>query len=218
MGKTTRFISNFDWIAPVYDLLASVVFGRKLQQAQVVFLTDIPPNASVLLAGGGTGWLLEQLLVERTPKRVLYLEASARMVALASQRIIQKAVLGTVEYRVDTIMHLHKGEQFDIIITPFLLDLFPEEALQSPLIPQLENALKPNGIWLVTDFIGTDVWWQKTLLWAMIRFFRLTAGIETTQLADWQRLLAEAGLSLQKRQPCVGGMVSTEVWALKVTH
>ncbi|QIP14009.1 class I SAM-dependent methyltransferase [Spirosoma aureum] len=215
MGKTTRFISTFDWIAPVYDLLASVVFGRKLQQAQVVFLTDIPPKASVLLAGGGTGWLLEQLLMKRNPKRVLYLEASVRMVALASQRIIQKAVLGTVEYRVDTIMHLPNGDQFDIVITPFLLDLFPEETLQSSLIPQLRNSLKPNGIWLVADFIGTDVWWQKTLLWAMIRFFRLTAGIETTQLADWQRLLAEAGLSLQKRQPCVGGMVSTEVWHLK---
>ncbi|QHV94743.1 class I SAM-dependent methyltransferase [Spirosoma endbachense] len=215
MGKTTRFSSTFDWIAPVYDLLASVVFGRKLQQAQVVFLPTIPQNASVLLAGGGTGWLLEQLLVERNPRRVLYLEASAQMVALTSQRIIQKAVLGTVEYRVDTIMHLHKDEQFDIVITPFLLDLFPEETLQSTLLPQLRNALKPNGIWLVTDFVVTDVWWQKTLLWTMIRFFRLTAGIGTTQLADWQRLLAEAGLSLQKRQPCVGGMVSTEVWHLK---
>ncbi|WP_332369452.1 hypothetical protein [Spirosoma telluris] len=54
--------------------------------------------------------------------------------------------------------------------------------------------------------------WQKALLWTMIRFFRLTAGIKVKRLADWQKLLAESGLSREKQQTQVGGMVSTEVW------
>ncbi|GAB3882085.1 class I SAM-dependent methyltransferase [Spirosoma agri] len=215
MSEITDSSAGFDWVAPVYDRIASLVFGRKLQQAQVVFLDAIPANASVLLVGGGTGWLLEQLLIQRKPRRVLYLEASARMVALSSQRMIETETLGSVEFRVSSDITRPINEQFDVVITPFLLDLFPEVKLRDSLIPQLRNALDPTGIWLVTDFIRTDVWWQKALLWSMIQFFRLTAGIETKRLANWQARLIEAGLSCQNRQARVAGMVSTEVWTIQ---
>ncbi|MBD2754332.1 class I SAM-dependent methyltransferase [Spirosoma validum] len=206
---------NFNGIAPLYDTLAFVVFGRRLQQAQVVWLNQIPANAVVLIVGGGTGWLLEQVLERRKPKRVVYLEASAKMVARASRRMIRRAVLGSVDFRVGDETDLKPEEHFDAILTPFVLDLFTEQTLRSHFIPQLHNALKPNGLWLVTDFVQPHIWWQKALLWTMIRFFGITAGIEAQQLANWQQSLAEAGLVRQKQQQQVGGMVSTEVWELE---
>ncbi|GAB4041494.1 class I SAM-dependent methyltransferase [Spirosoma jeollabukense] len=204
--------SGFDWIAPIYDALAFVVFGRKLQQAQLTFLNRIPHDATILLVGGGTGWLLEQVLTQCKPRRVLYLELSARMVAQASQRMVKNGVVGSVEFRVGDVRDLPTDEPFDILITPFLLDLFPESTVQTDVIPKLLRILKPTSLWLVTDFVTTDIWWQKALLWSMIQFFRLTAGIETAQLADWQRLLSEAGLIRQESQPQVGGMVRAEIW------
>lgn len=212
MDVKTNPGGNFNWISPIYDALAFVVFGRKLQQAQALFLSAIPPKASVLLVGGGTGWLLEQVLVRCRPERVLYLETSSRMVARATRRMAHKSLLGMVEFRVGDETSLRSGEQFDVVITPFLLDLFSENTLQIRLIPRLLSALKPGGMWLVTDFVAPSVWWQKILLWAMIRFFRLIAGIETRKLANWQQYLADAGLVLQARKSQVGGMVSAEVW------
>ncbi|RYF59685.1 MAG: methyltransferase domain-containing protein [Cytophagaceae bacterium] len=203
---------NFNWVAPVYDTLAFLVFGHKLQQAQVVFLDQIPVGASVLLVGGGTGWLLEQLLMHGTTKRIVYLETSSSMVARASRRMIRKSLLGTVDFRVGDQTALLPGESFDVIITPFVLDLFAETTLKSQIIPPLLNVLKPAGLWLVTDFVQPPTWWQKVLLWVMIRFFRLTASIEANRLVNWQQGLLEANLFLKERKAQVGGMVSAEVW------
>lgn len=212
MEKATNAGGNFNRITPLYDALAFVVYGRKLQRAQMAWLNQIPANASILLVGGGTGWLLEQVLTCCHPKRVVFLEASEKMVARASRRMIQRGALGEVTFRVGNEASLDPEERFDVILTPFVLDLFTEHTLRAQVLPRLYNALKVSGLWLVTDFVKTNTWWQKGLLWAMIRFFRITAGIEAQQLADWQRLLAETGLTRQQQQHRVGGMVSTEVW------
>lgn len=203
---------SFDRIAPHYDALARLLFGRALERAQTTFLERVPPGASVLIVGGGTGRLLESTLMIGKPARILYLDASARMVARASRRMIRRAQLGSVEFRVGDETTLEPDERFDVLMTPFVLDLFTEQTLRARLLPRLRAALKPGGQWLVTDFVQTDVWWQKALLGAMIQFFRLTTGIEARHLADWQRLLTEAGFIRQARQPHVSGMVSAEVW------
>ncbi len=166
------------------------------------------------MVGGGTGWLLEQVLTHCQPRQVVYLEASAKMLARASRRVISHNVAGSVVFRVGDETCLKPGESFDVIMTPFVLDLFTEKYLQSGLIPQLQTVLNPSGFWFVTDFVNPQIGWQKLLLRTMIRFFRLTAGIKTVELADWQKLLAESGLHRNQQKVQVGGMVSTEVWRL----
>ncbi|GAB3996818.1 hypothetical protein GCM10028807_40390 [Spirosoma daeguense] len=206
---------NFDLIAPVYDILATLVFGRRLLRAQVVWLTQIPANASVLIVGGGTGWLLEQVLKRCQPKRVVYLEKSQKMIDLATQRMAKRKLLGRVEFRVGDELLLSADERFNVVMTPFVLDLFTENTLRSRFIPQLRNVLKTDSYWFVTDFVRPLVWWQKLLLWLMLRFFRTTAHIEAKQLADWQKLLTETELKLLLRSAQVSGMVSSEVWILQ---
>ncbi len=213
MEHTLAGKPNFDWVAPVYDFLAFLVFGHRLRRAQVIFLNQIPANAQLLILGGGTGWLLQQVLTRCQPNRVVYLEASANMLARAGRRVINHNAAGSVVFRVGDETCLKPDESFDVIMTPFVLDLFTEKHLQAAL-PQLRNRLRPGGRWLVTDFVPSVTGWQKVLLWAMIRFFRLTAGIQTRQLADWQKLLAESGLQRRAQKPQVSGMVSTEVWHL----
>jgi ubiquinone/menaquinone biosynthesis C-methylase UbiE len=142
----------------------------------------------------------------------VYLEKSARMLIRASRRMAEMGLIGTVEFRLGNETRLRSDEQFDVIITPFLLDLFTEAKLTEALLPTLKNALADGGYWLITDFVRTGVWWQEALLWTMIRFFRLTAGIETRQLVDWQRVLKEAGLRLRAFEPRLNGLVSTELY------
>ncbi|RYC69433.1 class I SAM-dependent methyltransferase [Spirosoma sordidisoli] len=218
---------GFDWIEPVYDILAKIVFGSRLQRAQLRFIDQIhrqqtsrePADSSVLsapvsvlLLGGGTGWLLQQILQRCQPVRVLYLEASGRMLARATRRILHQPFSIEVRFQTGDEQTIPADEQFDVIITPFVLDLFTRATLQHRMIPRLLEALRPGGIWLVTDFVPAQGWWQRVLLWSMIRFFRLTAGIEARQLPDWQLLMSQAGLVCRDRQSAVGGMVSAEVW------
>jgi ubiquinone/menaquinone biosynthesis C-methylase UbiE len=214
MEHTPAGKPNFDWVAPFYDSLAFLVFGHRLQRAQVVFLNQIPANARILIVGGGTGWLLQQVLTHCQPSQVVYLETSARMLTRASRRVINHNVAGSVVFLVGDETCLKPEESFDVIITPFVLDLFTEKYLQSTLIPHLYNRLKAGGIWLATDFVPFVTGWHKLLLWAMIRFFRLTTGMKTRQLADWQKLLAETSLRRSEQKEQISGMVSTEVWRL----
>ncbi len=214
MEHTPAGKADFNWVAPFYDFLAFLVFGHRLQRAQVVFLNQVPANARILILGGGTGWLLQQVLTLCQPGQVLYLESSAKMLALASKRVINHNVVGSVTFRVGDETCLKPEESFDVIITPFVLDVFTEKYLQSTLIPQFYNRLKTGGIWLATDFVPSVTGWRKMLLWTMVRFFQLTTGMKTRQLADWQKLLAESGLQLSQKKAQVGGMVSTEVWRL----
>ena len=204
--------ADFNRIAPVYDALKRVVFGRALERAQAVFLNRIPPGALVLIVGGGTGWLLEPLLTAHPAGRVVYLEASARMLARASRRVLSHQLLGTVEFRLGNETTLQLSERFDVVITPFVLDLFTEQTLQTRLLPRLRRALRPGGQWFITDFVPVTGWKHEILIQSMIRFFRLTANIEARELADWQTLMAEAGLQLRERQSRVNGLVSAEVW------
>lgn len=208
---------TFDFVAPIYDALAFVVFGRRLQQAQTVCLDQMPAGASVLIVGGGTGELLGHVLNRCRPQRVLYLEASAKMLARASRRMIRSGSTGTVEFRLGTEADLRPDECFDVLMTPFVLDVFTETTLTSRVIPRLRAALEPGGQWYVTDFVRTTVWWQRALLWTMIRFFRLTAGIEAGQLTDWPRALTNAGLTLTYEQPQVWGMVSAQTYQVSKT-
>ncbi|GAB3700551.1 hypothetical protein GCM10027592_27610 [Spirosoma flavus] len=206
---------NFDLVAPIYDTLAMLIFGRRLQQAQVVWLHQIPADATILIVGGGTGWLLQQVLTHCRPRQVLYLETSRQMINQAVRRIIKSKQMGSIEFRVGNELTLQPDERFDVVMTPFVLDLFTEKTLRSQLIPRLRNVLKPIGQWYVTDFVQPKNGWQKGILWLMIRFFRLTARIEIKQLADWQTTLAETGLKLRERSAQVGGMATAEVWELE---
>ncbi|WP_461139957.1 class I SAM-dependent methyltransferase [Spirosoma pomorum] len=213
---------NFNGVAPLYDALAFLIFGRRLERAQAVFLRpnarlSISKGASVLVVGGGTGRILEPLMQNCQPDRVVYLEKSARMLARASRRMAETALLGTVEFRLGDETALRPGERFDVVITPFLLDLFTETTLRNELLPKLDSVLAEGGYWLVTDFVRTGVWWQEMLLWTMIRFFRVTAGIETRGLADWQKLMSALGLRLRAFQPKLDGLVSTELYQKSLT-
>lgn len=203
---------NFNWIAPVYDGLKAIVFGRSLERAQVLLLDRIPAGASVLIVGGGTGWLLESLLRRGHTGRVTYLETSGQMIARTSRRVLDRQLLGTIEFQRGDETTLSPGARFDVVMTPFVLDLFTAQTLRQRLLPRLTAALNPGGQWFITDFVLTTNGWQNALIQAMIYFFRLTAGIETRRLVDWQALLAETNLVLQERQAQVGGMVSSERW------
>ncbi len=193
---------SFDLVAPVYDWLARLVFGYQLERAQSVWLDAAEPaGATVLIVGGGTGFLLDALLADptRRPARIVYLEASARMLQQASRRLTHpdrnaRPLIGQVTFRLGDETTLWWGEQFDIVLLPFVLDLYPEAYLREQFIPRLQAVTYPGGQWLVADFVETPSWRHRLLRWTMFRFFRGLSGIPARQLPDWPQLLTDAGM------------------------
>ncbi|KAB7730048.1 methyltransferase domain-containing protein [Rudanella paleaurantiibacter] len=197
---------TFDTIASAYDPLARLVFGRSLQRAQIRLLPRLPPGGRWLILGGGTGWLLEQVLDQCAPDYVLYLEASGQMLALSEKRVQRHPARNRVQFRQGTEASLSQQEPFSVILTPFVLDLFSESWLAERMIPQLLQHLATGGYWLVTDFVPTNVWWQRGLVGAMHLFFRWTAGLRSNRLPDWLPLIQQR-LPSVAQEAAVNGMV-----------
>jgi len=173
-----RTYNNVAWI---YDRLARLIYGRALIEAQLHLLKAIPPQSRILIAGGGTGWILEEIThIHPSGLNITYVDISDKMIALAAKRNIGK---NKVTFINAPIQDLVATDSFDIIITPFLFDNFTDQNLPA-IFSKLHVLLTPKGLWLYCDFQNTNVLWQKSLLKIMYLFFRLICGVEASHLPD----------------------------------
>ncbi|WBA42121.1 class I SAM-dependent methyltransferase [Hymenobacter canadensis] len=204
--------SGFDRVAAFYDPLARLVYGRALQAAQqAALIAGLPAGTPrVLIIGGGTGWVLAEVLRLRPQAQVLYLEASPRMLARARRQVPADAA-AHVEFRLGTEAALDPSERFEVIVTFFLLDLFEPGRLRQ-LVARLHHARQPSAPWLLADFAAPRIWWQRGLLTAMYGFFRATTGISARRLPPIHQELKRLGLQPGQEQRFFGGMVEAVVW------
>jgi ubiquinone/menaquinone biosynthesis C-methylase UbiE len=176
--------ANYNNSAWFYDRLSRMVYGRSLINAQVYLLQYIPANANILIVGGGTGWILEELTkTYPTGLQITYVEVAADMMALSKKR---NPGNNEVIFINDAIENITFRERFDVVFTPFLFDNFIEQTLKL-VFGHIHKLLKPGGIWLNADFQITGKWWQRILLKSMYLFFKMLCGIEASKLPDIEK-------------------------------
>lgn len=191
--------ADFSRVARVYDVMAGAVFGRAQRRAQQAALAAGLPLAGqaprVLVLGGGGGWVLIELLRQCPAAQVLYLETSAPMLAQAHARLRQLApgAAAQVEFRQGNEQALGPAEQFDVVVTFFVLDCFTLAEFPAA-VARLQAARRPRALWLVADFRPPRTWWQRVLLRAMYLFFKVMVGLRAQQLPPWPSTLAALGL------------------------
>jgi ubiquinone/menaquinone biosynthesis C-methylase UbiE len=153
----------------------------------VCLLKYVPPGSTILIVGGGTGWILEELSKQYNTGLIIdYVESSAQMVALSKKRWYGDNAVHFINLPIESFT---AGHSYDIIITPFVFDNFnPDKAGQ--VFKNLHRELKTKGIWLYADFVYNENegrLWQKLLLKTMYLFFSLTSNIETSELENMER-------------------------------
>src|SRR3954468_17972355 len=78
---------SYDAIAGIYDILAGMFIGKSLRNAQIYLAQNIPTGAKVLIVGGGTGWILEEITrIHSSGLQIDYLDKSANMILKAAKR------------------------------------------------------------------------------------------------------------------------------------
>ncbi|MGN6640091.1 MAG: class I SAM-dependent methyltransferase [Mucilaginibacter sp.] len=196
--------ANYNNSAWFYDRLSRLVYGRALIRSQVYLLPFIPPQSNILIVGGGTGWILEEIAkIYPEGLTITYVEIAVNMMALSRKRNIGE---NEVTFINEAVEEVHFTIHFDLVITPFLFDNFTEENLQK-IFAHIHHFLKPGGLWLNTDFHLTDKWWQNVLLRSMIIFFRLICGIEATKLPDMQNCFSKAGYKIVDQKTFFGEFI-----------
>lgn len=203
-------LNQFNWIASGYDRLAAMIYGKTLYESQVCFLSFIPQGCNVLVIGGGSGAVLKKLFSVNPTARVWYIDASSRMIELASEKL-SIAERQQTRFIHGTEKSIPEGVSFDAIITHFFLDLFPDMQLQY-VCKQLSGRLRVEGLWLVSDFVDKGDWWQRLLLWVMYRFFSITCGIQAECLPAWEYAVSSAGAKLTRFHTFFSGFIKSTVY------
>jgi SAM-dependent methyltransferase len=213
---------SFDAIAPWYRTLETIAFGNALQRARVACLGEIDSPRRALIVGEGNGRFLCELLHLYPDVEVDCVDASGRMLQLARQRIEREVPEGVNRVHFlqrDITSWSPPEDQFDLIVTHFVLDCFPENRA-AEIVIELSDAAAENATWLLADFCVPPGPFprRRNALWlaAMYGFFRITAGIEARELVDPSPLLRKEGFALEKEHLFRGAMIKSELWRRSV--
>lgn len=182
--------ANFNNSAWFYDPLARLVYGRALIDSQTYLLQYVPKNANILVIGGGTGWILEEIRkIHSSGLKITYVEVAPGMIRLSKKRDKGN---NQVTFITNAIENISLPNDFDIIITPFLFDNFTEQTLQK-VFNHIQPTLKPGGLWLNASFQITGKWWQIMLLKIMFIFFRIICNVEASELPEIEKQFGRHG-------------------------
>jgi SAM-dependent methyltransferase len=200
--------ANYDNSASFYDKLSRLVFGKALVNAQAWLLPQIPKNANILIVGGGTGWIFDEITkLHPSGLSITYVEISAKMMALSRKRNFGA---NTVEFINKAVEDAGLPADFDIAITPFLFDNFTEDTLPG-IFQHIHQSLKPGGLFLYTDFQLTGKWWQYAMLKSMLLFFKVLCGVPSWRLPDVSKQFGKFGYEVMDEKNFFGDFVVSRV-------
>ncbi|CAH0241380.1 MULTISPECIES: class I SAM-dependent methyltransferase [unclassified Pedobacter] len=205
-------LNNYDKIAGHYDTLSRLVFFKSQVNAQINQLRYIQENSHILIVGGGTGWILEELAkIYSSGLKIVYVEISAKMIALSQKRSyknnhVEFVNMGIEDFKTDVL--------FDVILTPFLFDNFAEQRA-AKVFAQLNEYLKRDGLWFLVDFSLNKIngnWWKWLLLRSMYSFFKLLGIVEAHQLIDMNPYFFKANYLIVDERLYYGSFIKATIF------
>jgi len=208
-------VNNYDKIANHYDFLSRLVFGKAQVNAQINQLKYIPENSSILLIGGGTGWILEEISkLHASGLKITYVEISAKMIVLSKARNIRN---NSVDFVNIAIENFTTDLSFDVILTPFLFDNFRKPRAIS-VFNKLEAMLNEQGFWFLVDFslnVKNGRWWKWVMLKSMYLFFKLIRIVEAGKLIDMSTYFLKDNYQILDEQFYYGSFIKASIFRKK---
>ncbi len=209
--------NGYDRVALIYDRLAKIVFGKRLLLAQAQHLHRLSPGSEIVIAGGGSGSILDLIAdLPVAPKTIHYVDSSPRMIALARQRLASRneaTFTGSVHFIEMSADLWQPPEPVDALLTPFFLDCFDGVRLDH-MLDHLSQWLRPDGVWLLTDFTKSNRALHRLTMATMFGFFRLTAGLKSKRLESYADKIESRGFISRARHEheTVAGPVASEIF------
>lgn len=201
--------SSYNHSAWFYDALSRIIYGKALVIAQVYLLQFVPAESNLLIVGGGTGWILEELAkIHPVGLKITYVEVAPDMMRLSKKRNTGNNEMIFINAAIEDVS---LAPDFDLVIAPFLFDNFKEQSFIK-IFDHIRFLLKPNGLWLISDFQLTGKWWQSILLETMVVFFKIICSIEASELPDIRGQFEKNGYELKKEQTFFGDFIVSMIY------
>jgi SAM-dependent methyltransferase len=211
-------LMNCNAIAPFYQTLEYASFGKYLEKVRFAFLNETAEAQTALICGGGDGRFLARLLHSNPRVHADFVDASSRMVELAQRRV---AAMGkNLRHRV----RFHSGDfrlfqpprtSYDLIVTNFFLDCFPEAQMAS-VASRIAGWAAPGALWMLSDFAEAPGFvgglWTQAVIGALYAAFRITTGLPVMRLPAYLPAVAAADFRPLRRLDVLGGLLHASIW------
>lgn len=204
--------NNYDAIASYYDCLSRAIFFRSQVNAQIDQLRYIKAGSSILIVGGGTGWILEEIRkIHPAGLQIIYVEISEKMLARAKKRNCGSNQVQFVNCNIESYT---STQDFDVVHTAFLFDNF-EHTRAIWVFHLLFKHLKVEGLWLYADFkieAGKGAGWKQAMLKLMYAVFGKIAHVEARKLPDMGQLFASNKCDIVDQQVYYSGFIESIIF------
>jgi ubiquinone/menaquinone biosynthesis C-methylase UbiE len=178
----------------------------------------------VLILGEGDGRFVARLAAHYPDITIDVFDTSREMLRLARQRIHTAGISPSSSiafHHEDARTASFPDSAYDLVVTHFFFDVFSAAEL-SPLIHRVAQALRPNGIWLISEFDlpegGARRLFARFWIRVMYLFFRCATGLRNQRLPDWRQQLTAAGFHPRTQQHLANGFLASELWERVPEH
>jgi ubiquinone/menaquinone biosynthesis C-methylase UbiE len=214
--KPNRIGNGFDLLAPIYDFVVFLVFGKTFSHLQHEVLENLPSENRCLIIGGGSGEILSIAESKNLSQQYYYADLSTKMLNKAKLRMASNTKT-FIEY--DTDWKKWQSVEFDYIILPFVLDCYAAELVDT-MIADLKSCLSSKGKVILFDFNQEEDFgyepnklkdqFIRLLYW----FFSKTAGLKVKTLPHFNMLFEKQGFQTEIRSQRLKGWVQGVVFKL----
>ena len=219
---------NCNAIAPYYQMLEYVSFGKHLEKARFAFFDETASARLALICGGGDGRFLARLLRSNPGVRVDFLDVSPRMVELAERRItgMGASFRRRVTFHVDDLLQFTPrraphSARYDLVVTNFFLDCFPAVQIDA-VVSRIAGWTVPAARWLLADFAqapgSAAALYTRAVIATLYTAFRLTTGLRVTHLPPYLAALTHAGFQPLRQQQALAGLLHSSIWQRTATQ
>lgn len=215
--ETSVEVMNVDPIAPLYEPVEHLCFGRALERRRNAFMGDLIAVRRAISCGEGDGRFMAALLQSNPYVQVTAVDASWRMTQIGSRRVsrLEAQQSSRAEYVCADIGTFAPPQPHDLIATHFFLDCFSTEEAAS-VINRVANWATPRAQWIIAEFTQPPTTvghlWTGAIIRSLYAGFRVTTGLRTTRLPNYLPALAAAGFELRKQVHACGGLLLSELW------
>jgi ubiquinone/menaquinone biosynthesis C-methylase UbiE len=211
-------ILDCNLIAPWYEPVEHLCFGRALERRRTAFLSDLDDAQSAISCGEGDGRFMVALLRSNPQVHVTAVDASTRMMQVANERLagIGPGFRERVDYYCAEVGAFDPPHlPYDVIATHFFFDCFSTSDV-NPIIQRIAGWAAPGAQWVVSEFTQPrnrlGHLWTGAVIRGLYAAFRVTTGLRTTHLPDYRPALAAAGFKLQRENYGCRGLLVSELW------
>lgn len=187
---------SYDPFASIYDWLAAAYSGGGIHRAKQAHVSTLAAGARALYLGCGAG--SECVVAASRDISVTVVDTSARMLARC-RAAFERVGLQATFIHADAL-NLSFDACFDVVITPFFLNVFSVTSLPSALRRFLDY-LRPGGHFVSVDFRARSSDWlfsqvQRLYYLPPLLLFGLLADNPWHPLYDYVSLAAQHGLPM----------------------